>query len=255
MLFIALGVLIVAWYLRRRRAGRDPLGPLPEGALPDTTLALGVALLLWYLLRAGVPALLAGTDVDRFGGSAAPVVLAAAANVVVALVMLRAATRGPRRAALPARKLVAAGAFGAVVVVGAQAVVGAAIQLGYSLTGGDVPGQHVVLEARAARGPDIVATAVGAVLMAPFGEEIFFRGLLLPALARAAGERKALALQAIVFGAIHVVGAWETWPLAIPLAIVGWAAGWLYLRTGSLAVPILLHATFNAINFALLRAA
>jgi membrane protease YdiL (CAAX protease family) len=255
-LFLALapGAIVASAYWQRRRGGDDPLGPRPAGELPDTTVPLVVAALLWLLVRTALPPLLDGSDLLRRGGFAGQVVVAAGVNVVIALVMLRAATGGSRRAALPAWKLVAAGVLGAVVVFGAQAVVGAAIKEAYDLAGAKAPGQQVVEQARLARGPDLVAAAVAATVMAPFGEEVFFRGLLLPALSRIRGERAALALQAIVFGAIHVVGAWHTWPLAIPLAIVGWGAGWIYLRTGSLAAAIVLHATFNAINFALLRA-
>ena len=41
------------------------------------------------------------------------------------------------------------------------------------------------------------------------------------------------------------------WPLTIPIAAVGWTAGWLYARTGSMRAAIALHATFNAIQVAL----
>jgi membrane protease YdiL (CAAX protease family) len=254
LLLLFPGVAILVWWLRRRRAGDDPLGPRPQGELPDTTFAVAVAALLWLALHELALPLVAGTDVDRHGGFAAQILLAAGTNVVVALVMLRTATGGTRRPVLPGGKLAAAAVLAAIVVFAAQGVVGLAIDQVYKAAGWTMPAQRVVLEAQNAHGPDLVAAIVGAVVMAPFGEEVFFRGLLLPAAVRFAGERRGLVLQALVFGGIHVVNAWETWPLAIPLAVVGWGAGWLYLRTGSLAVPIVLHAVFNAINFALLRA-
>jgi len=255
LIALAPGAAVVAVYWQRRRAGDDPLGPRPAGDLPDTTAALAGAVLLWVLLvYFVVPPLLRWTGAGSLGGFAGQAVVGAGVHVVIALAMLRPATRGSRRPVLPAWKLAAAGVLGAVVVFGVQGIAGVAIQEVYALLDRAVPGQSVVENAKAARGADVVAAAVAAIVMAPFAEEVFFRGLLLPALARFGGERGALAVQAVVFGAIHVYGAWHTWPLAIPLAMVGWGAGWFYLRTGSLAVPIVLHATFNAINFALLRA-
>jgi membrane protease YdiL (CAAX protease family) len=104
-----------------------------------------------------------------------------------------------------------------------------------------------------ATGLDLAVRAVAAIALAPFAEEVFFRGILLPAAARSMGPARGLLLQAAVFGLIHCWSQWEAWPLAIPLAGVGWLAGWLYLRTGSLAVPVVMHATFNAANFVALR--
>jgi len=252
---LAPGAVVAAAYWQRRRAGSDPLGPRPKGDLPDTTAALAAAVLLWLLLVFFVaPPLLRRANAAGLGGFAGQAIVGSGVHVVIALAMLRPATSGSRRAVLPAWKLAAAGVLGAVVVFGVQGVAGAAIQEVYALLDRTVPGQSVVENAKLARGADVVVAAAAAIVMAPFAEEVFFRGLLLPALARFSGERAALAVQAVAFGAIHVVGAPHTWPLAIPLAIVGWGAGWFYLRTGSLVVPIVLHATFNAINFAALRA-
>jgi membrane protease YdiL (CAAX protease family) len=252
---LAPGAAVVAVYWQRRRAGGDPLGPTPTAALPDTTLPLAAAVLLWLLIGAFVlPAALSAWGIDRDSGFATKVIVGPAVNLLVALAMVRAATSGPPRAVLPAWKLVVAGVLGAFVVFGVQHVVGIAIQQAYALCGGTLPTQEVVKQAQAATGTDVLASAAAAILMAPFAEEVFFRGLLLPALARLRGQRAALALQAVLFGAIHVIHAPDTWPLAIPLAVIGWGAGWFYLRTGSLAVPIVLHATFNAISFAAIRA-
>jgi membrane protease YdiL (CAAX protease family) len=136
----------------------------------------------------------------------------------------------------------------------AQYAIGHAITTAYDLIGRKLPEQAIVEEARRASGGDALVYLLGAVVIAPFAEEVFFRGILLPAVSRATGVRTALALQAVLFGLIHVQGAWSTWPLAIPLAVLGWCAGFVYLRTGSLAVPVLLHATFNALNLAALHA-
>jgi membrane protease YdiL (CAAX protease family) len=246
-------VTAVAWAVLRGR-GQDPLGPRPEGELPDTRVACAVGVLAYLAGQFVAQTTLKGTDAGRFGGFTASVLAGSVVNALVAIAILPAALRGSRRAVLGARGLVLAGVLAGFMVFALQAVVGFAIHDAYTRAGLPLPVQDVVSQAKTAHGPDLVVFTVGAVLLAPFAEEIFFRGILLPAAARVTTERQALVLQALVFGGIHVVGAWQTWPLAIPLALVGWCAGWLYLRTGSLAAPILLHATFNAINFALLRA-
>ena len=85
---------------------------------------------------------------------------------------------------------------------------------------------------------------------------MFWRGIALPAFLAVAPARTALAIQALAFGAMHVVQAPPSyWPLAIPLAVVGWMAGWIYLRTASLGAAVLLHAVFNGLNLAFLRMA
>src|SRR6185295_9638761 len=105
------------------------------------------------------------------------------------------------------------------------------------------PKQEIVELARHARGSDAALFALTAVVLAPFAEEVFFRGLLLPVATRVAGVRWGLVLQAAAFGALHVVGDWRNAAIALPLAVVGWFSGRLYLRTGSLAVCIVMHAT------------
>jgi membrane protease YdiL (CAAX protease family) len=248
------GAAIFVEYVRRRRGGDDPLGPRPSGELPDTRWALVAGALAWCVLDELAKALLAETDVQRYGGFAAVVLVFAGVNLLVALGLLRAATRGPRRAALPGPRLAAVGVCAGLATFTAAFVIGYAITAGCRLLHHEIPEQAIVAEARRAGGAEVLVFALGAVVLAPFAEEVFFRGILLPASTRVVGERSALALQAIAFGLVHLPGSSDAWPLAIALAFVGWCAGFVYLRTGSLAAPMLLHATFNALNFAALRA-
>lgn len=87
------------------------------------------------------------------------------------------------------------------------------------------------------------ATIISAVALAPIVEELLFRGLLLPALARWLNSQwKAVLLTGFVFGAIH-------FPLFhnIPALIVfGTILGYVYVRTRSLTLVILIHFIFNA---------
>jgi hypothetical protein len=84
--------------------------------------------------------------------------------------------------------------------------------------------------------------------VAPVFEELFFRGFLLPILARQNRMAWALLASAGLFGAIHLQ------PAGLPiLATLGWVLGLAMRQTGSLRTPILLHACWNGTLFILLR--
>ena len=83
-------------------------------------------------------------------------------------------------------------------------------------------------------------------------EEILFRGVVLPSLARLLGAAGAVLGSALLFGAIHydAVGGASGFT-RVPFAIaVGIGLGLLRVRTGSLVAPILAHAVLNTITFA-----
>lgn len=88
---------------------------------------------------------------------------------------------------------------------------------------------------------DAVVVPLAFVAVPALAEELFFRGLLLPGLARRIDPRIALALSALLFGVIHVS------PLAIVYAtLAGLALGWVRLRTGSVVACVAMHGAFNA---------
>jgi len=83
---------------------------------------------------------------------------------------------------------------------------------------------------------------VNALLLAPVVEELFFRGLLIPAPMRWGQSRwGAVVISSILFGLIHY-SYLDTIP---PLVAFGVLLGYLYVKTGSLTLVILLHAFFN----------
>ena len=86
-----------------------------------------------------------------------------------------------------------------------------------------------------------------AVVLAPAFEECVFRGILFPLLARRWGIGAGIFISSLVFASIHA-----HLPSLIPLCVVavGFAMGYLY--SGSLWVPIAMHALFNAVNLGLL---
>lgn len=85
--------------------------------------------------------------------------------------------------------------------------------------------------------------------LAPLFEEALFRGFLLPVLARDKGMAWALALSALLFGAIHMQ------PVGLPtLSTLGFVMGLAMRQTGSLRTPVLMHACWNGGLFLLMRA-
>jgi membrane protease YdiL (CAAX protease family) len=86
-----------------------------------------------------------------------------------------------------------------------------------------------------------------AVLLAPFFEECVFRGVLLPLLARQFGTGPAVLLSSALFAAIH----WHL-PSFVPLLVMASSFALGYLYSGSLWVPVTMHAAFNTVNLTIL---
>lgn len=99
--------------------------------------------------------------------------------------------------------------------------------------------------------------------IAPFAEEVVFRGAALTAWLRTVGARGAIVRSAILFAAAHALGISGTnFGDAAGLALVAslarlpvaLALGWIYVRTGTIWGSIGLHAAFNAILIAVSEA-
>jgi len=107
---------------------------------------------------------------------------------------------------------------------------------------------------KALRPRDAMDAALSVAAIAAFPaacEEILFRGVVLPSLARPLGAIGAVLASALMFGLIHLdvagdVPAFTRIPFAI---LVGVGLGLLRVRTGSLVPPILGHAVLNTITF------
>lgn len=102
-------------------------------------------------------------------------------------------------------------------------------------------------------GPIDAAISVAAIAVFPAAcEEILFRGVVLPSLARWMTPVGAVLASALMFGLIHLDSAGDGLAFTrIPFAIlVGVVLGLLRLRTGSLLPPIIAHAVLNTITFA-----
>ncbi|MBW7908963.1 MAG: CPBP family intramembrane metalloprotease [Kiritimatiellae bacterium] len=88
-----------------------------------------------------------------------------------------------------------------------------------------------------------------AVCLAPLFEELLFRGIILPVVARRFGAWAGLLLTSFLFAAIH-----GHLPSFGTLFAFAFALGSAYILTGSLAVAIVMHACFNGITVAILLA-
>jgi CAAX prenyl protease-like protein len=91
----------------------------------------------------------------------------------------------------------------------------------------------------------VAVRLVGATLLVPVMEELFWRSFLMRWVEKAQFETvsphsvglKAIALSTFVFMLAHTL-----WLAAI---VAGWAYAWLYVRTGKLWVPVIAHAVTN----------
>jgi membrane protease YdiL (CAAX protease family) len=82
-----------------------------------------------------------------------------------------------------------------------------------------------------------------AVFAAPVVEELAFRGIIFPALARRMPAIAAICLVSLAFAAFHFA------PLLIgPLFIIGAAFSLAYLYSGSIIVPMVMHLLFNGVT-------
>ena len=80
-------------------------------------------------------------------------------------------------------------------------------------------------------------------VLGPLVEESFFRGCVLPVLARTIGSRVAILGVAIFFATLHPVKTAVQWTC---FAGTGIAYGWIRVKSGSTVPSALMHAAYNA---------
>lgn len=105
----------------------------------------------------------------------------------------------------------------------------------------DLDGQEVVEAFRTSTDPAAkVLMAVSAVLIAPLVEEVVFRGFIYAVIKRHTDGIYAAMCSSLLFAIVHLhVGT------LIPLALLALFFCYMYERTGSLWVPMVLHGFFN----------
>lgn len=89
-----------------------------------------------------------------------------------------------------------------------------------------------------------VLSFINLCILAPLWEEIFFRGILLRRFTLKWSPQKSIIISSLLFGVIHLN------PLTMIFAFcMGCLLGYLYLKTKSLLVPIILHSFANFFGF------
>lgn len=176
------------------------------------------------------------------------VVLSQVAGLVVVLMLLRwrgvalAEVVGPLR---PVARHVSIGVgLGLVALIGSTLLVGLLV----TLSGSEATPEQVLTEGIADTPVELLLAALAAVVMAPVAEELLFRGLLHRGLRQRMRGSSALVLSSVLFAVVHVDVA-ASQPLALfGLTFVGVVLALAHERTGSLLVPVVIHATHNALT-------
>lgn len=91
-------------------------------------------------------------------------------------------------------------------------------------------------------------TLISVSIFAPFFEEWLCRGIILRGLLKKMGPAWAIIISAAFFAAIHM-NIWQ----AIPAFIMGIVFGYVYYKTGSLKLTMLMHCVNNTLAFAVSR--
>ncbi len=107
---------------------------------------------------------------------------------------------------------------------------------------------------------DFVVNIVAAAIVAPLGEELFFRGFATTAWLRSLGPGRAVARSAVFFALVHVLTlSGATFSESVRLAAVAFIGrlpvayllGWIFVRRDSLWASISAHAAFNGVALVL----
>lgn len=234
-LLLALGVtFVVGWWSHRRDPEHGAVWTFITGACLVVTMSLA-----WTGLELPAAARDGSTCTDPLAPFAAYRAVGAtigltAVAVVMRLLGMAAASIGIRRASAGAVAM----ALAALVAVGILAsLIGPALAEPFF---GPLP---VQLGNPAALVPALVFAIANASM-----EETAYRGILLRGLMRSWSPMLALGVQALVFGLAHGVGSdfsGSPLPVMAATAVGGLAFGALALRTGSLLVPVALHAALD----------
>ncbi|MCA9577613.1 MAG: CPBP family intramembrane metalloprotease [Sandaracinaceae bacterium] len=106
---------------------------------------------------------------------------------------------------------------------------------------GTAPIEHMV------SAPSGLLTMLAIGLVAPFAEELFFRGLLFRQLERLRGPVPAVVGTALLFALLHAPQVFGAWPSLVSITVAGVAFSTLRALTGSTLASILAHLGYNGI--------
>ena len=98
------------------------------------------------------------------------------------------------------------------------------------------------------RKTSFLSAVFGAAVIAPLGEELLFRGIILSGLLAHHSRVCAVLLSAVLFGMLHL----DPWTF-VPIFISGMVWAWWVIRTGSLLPALFGHALNNLIAMTILH--
>lgn len=121
-----------------------------------------------------------------------------------------------------------------------------------ALSGQPVQAPEQVPQGLSAAG--LALTVVYAIVIAPIGEELFFRGILFRSLRDRHGFGVGAAGSAVAFGLIHYIPGptIDAALLMLVMMFTGAALAYLYERRGTIVAPMAAHMMFNMIGLALI---
>jgi membrane protease YdiL (CAAX protease family) len=96
--------------------------------------------------------------------------------------------------------------------------------------------------------PNSIPLALMAVLLAPFFEELFFRGFLQPLLTRTFGLILGVLITAGLFGGLHAAEYSFVWQYVVAISLVGVALGSVRVWTNSIVPTTVMHSCFNGLQ-------
>ncbi len=94
----------------------------------------------------------------------------------------------------------------------------------------------------------LIMTTVFVVGIAPFTEEVFFRGFVVPGIARRWGIVAGIVATGVLFGGIHVIGNYQLYKSLFPLAVTGMVFAFVYYRSSNIFSSIAAHVAFNLLG-------
>lgn len=84
------------------------------------------------------------------------------------------------------------------------------------------------------------------VFVAPFVEEVIFRGFVYPVVERRLGRALAVIATAMLFAGVHVNQLWGSWPAIALIAVVGFTLSMVRARTDALLPSFVIHLSYNS---------
>jgi membrane protease YdiL (CAAX protease family) len=84
------------------------------------------------------------------------------------------------------------------------------------------------------------------VVLAPFVEEIMFRGFIYPVVERWLGRAAAVLATALLFSGVHVSQLWGSWPAIVLITVVGFTLSLARARTDALLPSFIIHLSYNS---------